>query len=51
MLRLSGGLHEPGVISYELVLCLIVTWVMVYFCMWKGVKSTGKVCVFLVALF
>ncbi|RVE70630.1 hypothetical protein OJAV_G00066470 [Oryzias javanicus] len=50
VLRLSGGLHEPGVISYELVLCLIVTWVMVYFCMWKGVKSTGKV-VYFTALF
>lgn len=43
MLRLSGGLHEPGDISYEMVLCLIATWVIVYFCMWKGVKSTGKV--------
>uniref|UniRef100_A0A8C7YJA4 Transporter n=1 Tax=Oryzias sinensis TaxID=183150 RepID=A0A8C7YJA4_9TELE len=50
VLRLSGGLHEPGVISYELVLCLVVTWVMVYFCMWKGVKSTGKV-VYFTALF
>lgn len=43
MLRLSGGLHEPGDISYEMVLCLMATWVIVYFCMWKGVKSTGKV--------
>ncbi|XP_013872849.1 sodium- and chloride-dependent creatine transporter 1 [Austrofundulus limnaeus] len=50
VLRLSGGLHEPGVISYEMVLCLIVTWVIVYFCMWKGVKSTGKV-VYFTALF
>lgn len=43
MLRLSGGLDEPGDISYEMVLCLIVTWIIVYFCIWKGVKSTGKV--------
>lgn len=43
VLRLSGGLHEPGDISYEMVLCLMATWVIVYFCMWKGVKSTGKV--------
>lgn len=43
VLRLSGGLHEPGAISYEMVLCLIATWVIVYFCIWKGVKSTGKV--------
>ncbi|KAM9786121.1 sodium- and chloride-dependent creatine transporter 1 [Neosynchiropus ocellatus] len=50
VLRLSGGLHEPGDISYEMVLCLIGTWVIVYFCMWKGVKSTGKV-VYFTALF
>ncbi|CAM9283735.1 unnamed protein product [Lampetra planeri] len=50
VLRLSGGLHEPGDISYELVLCLMATWLMVYFCMWKGVKSTGKV-VYFTALF
>lgn len=43
VLRLSGGLHELGNISYEMVLCLIATWIIVYFCMWKGVKSTGKV--------
>lgn len=43
VLRLSGGLHEPGVIIYEMVLCLMATWVIVYFCIWKGVKSTGKV--------
>uniref|UniRef100_A0A8D3D679 Si:ch211-117c9.5 n=1 Tax=Scophthalmus maximus TaxID=52904 RepID=A0A8D3D679_SCOMX len=50
VLRLSGGLDEPGDISYEMVLCLIATWIIVYFCMWKGVKSTGKV-VYFTALF
>ncbi|KAF7659908.1 hypothetical protein LDENG_00291240 [Lucifuga dentata] len=50
VLHLSGGLHEPGDINYEMVLCLMVTWVIVYFCMWKGVKSTGKV-VYFTALF
>lgn len=47
VLRLSSGLHEPGDISYVMVLCLMATWLMVYFCMWKGVKSTGKVGVFM----
>ncbi|XP_062314418.1 sodium- and chloride-dependent creatine transporter 1 isoform X1 [Osmerus eperlanus] len=50
VLRLSGGLDEPGDISYQMVLCLIATWVIVYFCIWKGVKSTGKV-VYFTALF
>ncbi|KAM9830989.1 sodium- and chloride-dependent creatine transporter 1-like [Syngnathus typhle] len=50
VLRLSSGIDEPGDISYQMVLCLLVTWVIVYFCMWKGVKSTGKI-VYFTALF
>uniref|UniRef100_A0A8C1ZV56 Transporter n=1 Tax=Cyprinus carpio TaxID=7962 RepID=A0A8C1ZV56_CYPCA len=43
VLRLSGGLDEVGDINGYLVLCLLATWVIVYFCIWKGVKSAGKV--------
>ncbi|KAL7986246.1 hypothetical protein Chor_011412 [Crotalus horridus] len=43
VLRISGDLADPGEISWQLILCLLVTWVIVYFCIWKGVKSTGKV--------
>lgn len=43
MLRLSGGLEFPGAINWEVTLCLLACWVLVYFCVWKGVKSTGKV--------
>uniref|UniRef100_A0A6Q2XL13 Transporter n=1 Tax=Esox lucius TaxID=8010 RepID=A0A6Q2XL13_ESOLU len=50
VLRLSGGLDEAGDISSHMVLCLIATWVIVYFCIWKGVKGTGKV-VYFTALF
>ncbi|KAG7472288.1 hypothetical protein MATL_G00107360 [Megalops atlanticus] len=50
VLRLSGGLDEAGEISGHMVLCLVATWVIVYFCIWKGVKSTGKV-VYFTALF
>ncbi|CAL8325611.1 unnamed protein product [Merluccius merluccius] len=50
VLRLSSGLEEPGDISFHMVLCLIAVWVIVYFCIWKGVKSTGKV-VYFTALF
>lgn len=32
-----------GSLRWELVLCLILTWVICYFCVWKGIKSTGKV--------
>ncbi|KAI1892894.1 hypothetical protein AGOR_G00138220 [Albula goreensis] len=50
VLRLSGGLDEPGEISGYMVMCLVATWIIVYFCIWKGVKSTGKV-VYFTALF
>lgn len=42
-LKVSGGIEEVGSLRWELVLCLILTWVICYFCVWKGVKSTGKV--------
>nr|XP_061802878.1 sodium- and chloride-dependent creatine transporter 1-like [Nerophis lumbriciformis] len=50
VLHLSSGLHEPGKVNYEVALCLIFTWIIVYFCIWKGVKTTGKV-VYFTALF
>uniref|UniRef100_A0A8D0L7J3 Solute carrier family 6 member 8 n=1 Tax=Sphenodon punctatus TaxID=8508 RepID=A0A8D0L7J3_SPHPU len=50
VLRISGDLGEPGEINWQLLLCLLTTWVIVYFCIWKGVKSTGKV-VYFTALF
>ena len=43
VLRLSGGLEVPGALNWEETLCLLACWVLVYFCVWKGVKSTGKV--------
>ncbi|XP_061668127.1 sodium- and chloride-dependent creatine transporter 1-like isoform X1 [Syngnathoides biaculeatus] len=50
VLHLSGGLDEIGDINWHVALCLVATWVIVYFCIWKGVKSTGKV-VYFTALF
>ncbi|KAJ8394892.1 hypothetical protein AAFF_G00042470 [Aldrovandia affinis] len=50
VLRLSGGLDEAGEVSGHMVLCLAAVWVIVYFCIWKGVKSAGKV-VYFTALF
>lgn len=43
VLRLSKGLEVPGDLNWEVTLCLLACWVLVYFCVWKGVKSTGKV--------
>ncbi|XP_075871330.1 sodium- and chloride-dependent GABA transporter 2-like [Nelusetta ayraudi] len=46
VLSISGGIEEIGSIRWEVLLCLIVMWIVCYFCIWKGVKSTGKVVYF-----
>uniref|UniRef100_A0AAZ1XY92 Transporter n=1 Tax=Oreochromis aureus TaxID=47969 RepID=A0AAZ1XY92_OREAU len=43
VLKVSGGIEEVGGLRWELVLCLILSWIICYFCVWKGIKSTGKV--------
>lgn len=34
-----------GSLNWDLALCLFIAWVICYFCIWKGTKSTGKVSV------
>ncbi|XP_014670558.1 PREDICTED: sodium- and chloride-dependent taurine transporter-like [Priapulus caudatus] len=42
VLQISSGVDDLGSLRWELVLCLILAWVICYFCIWKGVKSSGK---------
>ncbi|XP_068457204.1 sodium- and chloride-dependent betaine transporter-like [Clinocottus analis] len=46
VLGISGGIEELGSVRWELALCLLACWVLCYFCIWKGVKSSGKVVYF-----
>ncbi|XP_035517503.1 sodium- and chloride-dependent GABA transporter 2-like [Morone saxatilis] len=46
VLNVTGSVHELGSIRWELALCLLLSWIICYFCVWKGVKSTGKVVYF-----
>ena len=39
----STGIESFGNIKWELVVCLIVVFTTVYFALWKGIKSAGKV--------
>ncbi|XP_020706589.1 sodium- and chloride-dependent GABA transporter ine isoform X1 [Athalia rosae] len=43
VLQISGGIEEPGVLRWELVACLITAWVIVYFSIWKSIKSSAQV--------
>ena len=43
MLKISDGIHEAGEVRFELAMCLLLGWIIVYFCVWKGIKSAGKV--------
>ncbi|XP_043373897.1 sodium- and chloride-dependent GABA transporter 2 isoform X3 [Dermochelys coriacea] len=46
VLKISTGIEHLGSLRWELSLCLLLAWVICYFCIWKGVKSTGKVVYF-----
>ncbi|XP_025089394.1 sodium- and chloride-dependent GABA transporter ine-like [Pomacea canaliculata] len=46
VLERSSGIEEQGSIHWQLLLILILCWIIVYFCIWKGPKSTGKVVYF-----
>ncbi|XP_062341279.1 sodium- and chloride-dependent GABA transporter ine [Osmerus eperlanus] len=50
MLQLTGGVEETGTMRWELFLLLLLSWILIYLCIFKGVKSTGKV-VYFTALF
>ncbi|XP_033505661.2 sodium- and chloride-dependent GABA transporter ine [Epinephelus lanceolatus] len=50
MLEQTSGIEEAGVLRWELLLILLLAWILIYFCIFKGVKSTGKV-VYFTALF
>ncbi|RNA10549.1 sodium- and chloride-dependent GABA transporter ine-like [Brachionus plicatilis] len=50
ILNQSSSIEEFGLPKVDLLLLVILGWILVYFCIWKGVKSTGKV-VYVTAIF
>lgn len=43
---MTSGIEDMGGLRWELAACLLVAWIMVYFSIWKSVKSSGKVLYF-----
>ncbi|KAG9339279.1 hypothetical protein JZ751_023979 [Albula glossodonta] len=37
VLGLSKGIEEMGTVRWELALCLLLCWIICYFCIWRGV--------------
>lgn len=42
-LDVSPSMDAPEGIKWKMLLCLIFAWLIVYACIWKGIKSSGKV--------
>eukprot|EP00794_Sanderia_malayensis_P014104 gene14104-15577_t len=46
VLQRTASINDLGGVSWELPLCLLLAWIIVYFCLCKGVKTAGKVVYF-----
>lgn len=46
VLGVSTGIDDVGHLQLELTISLLVMWILVYFCVWKGIKTSGKVVYF-----
>uniref|UniRef100_A0A2R8PH46 Transporter n=1 Tax=Callithrix jacchus TaxID=9483 RepID=A0A2R8PH46_CALJA len=41
-LNISPSIQENGSVQWELALCLLLAWLVVYLCILRGTESTGK---------
>ncbi|XP_071125826.1 sodium- and chloride-dependent glycine transporter 1-like [Mytilus edulis] len=50
VLQITDGIDNMGELRWQLFLCLLGSWILVFLCLCKGVKSSGKV-VYITATF
>ncbi|XP_064484813.1 sodium- and chloride-dependent glycine transporter 1-like [Ornithodoros turicata] len=43
VLALSEGLENLGSLRMEIACALVIAWILVFFCIFKGIRSSGKV--------
>ncbi|UBF27229.1 sodium-dependent transporter [Kovacikia minuta CCNUW1] len=43
ILQVSESVSNLGGINWSVLLALLVVWIAIYFCVWKGTESVGKV--------
>lgn len=43
VLQISDSIEDGGGLVPHLTVCLLVMWIVIYFCVWRGVKWSGKV--------
>ncbi|XP_048773642.1 sodium- and chloride-dependent GABA transporter 1-like isoform X2 [Ostrea edulis] len=43
VLEITEGINNPGTIRWQLLICLMLAWLFVFLCLFKGVKVLGKV--------
>ncbi|KAK7094205.1 sodium- and chloride-dependent GABA transporter 3-like [Littorina saxatilis] len=43
VLQATEGIESLGEIRWQLMLCLLATWVVIFFCLFKDIKTSGKV--------
>ena len=43
VLGMSDGIEEIGTPKWDITLCLLLAWIVVFLCICKGIRSSGKV--------
>jgi len=45
-LNIGSDINDRSGFTWKITLCLLLAWVLVIICMWKGIQTTGKVVYF-----